>query len=573
MKVCRQSARSDFLVCAVIAIVFFVIYLFSLCPTVYLIDSGELAAVSYTLGIAHPTGYPLYTLISYFFAHLPGEPIFNLNLLSALTTICSAVFLYLLVYDIIKDRIAALIPVVIFSFAPTVWRISVTNEVYPLTALFIVIILFVLYRLRSIKYLYLIMYLMALAFTNHIIVFSVAVPVFVYIMFKYRPRFNRILVSLIFALFAISMYLYLITRTNANASIAWGNTNDLQRLIWHITGKQYRVWMFSQSIQELTKNLARGLTILFRDFLYVMILPLLMGLFYLFKKERSRFWLLISIILINVCYVINYSIPDIESYYLPAFITLVIFTAYGIKMIKKYMKSYFVLPGALVFILLNYHPNTLRNNTFAMDYSRSHLEQLPKNSLVICAFWDIYSPTIYLKEVHNTYQDIVIIDKELLRRTWYIKYIQTKYPDFYNEVSPAIDDYLEELYKFEYGKPFNPQVIQRKFIHMLEAFMRSRMRQGVYLAMPSPDRDLDQSLPNYLRIPRGLVYEIKKDTAGYVPFDFTKLDLNRPKTMNDERLAYSIAVTRNMVSNNIQYLTALGMNESALQARVWLGDF
>ena len=557
----------------VIGVLFLVVYLFSLCPTVYLIDSGELAAVSYTLGIAHPTGYPLYTLISYFFAHLPGEAIFKLNLLSALITVCAAVFLYLLVYDIIKERIAAIIPVIIFSFAPTVWRISVTNEVYPLTALLSIMILFALYELRNVKHFYLITYLMGLAFTNHIIVFSLAVPVFVYLILKYRPGFNKVILGCIFALFAVSMYFYLIARTNGNAALAWGNTNDLHRLFWHITGKQYRVWMFSQSMQELTKNLSSGLTLLLRDFLYVLIIPVLMGVYYLFRKERSRFWLLISIFLINVFYVINYSIPDIESYYLPAFISLVIFSAYGIKMVKKYMKFYIVLPGALIFILLNYHACTLRNNTFAMDYSRSHLEQLPKNSLVICAFWDIYSPTIYLKEVNNTYQDLVIIDKELLRRTWYIKYIQTEYPDFYNGVRTAIDDYLEELFKFEYGKPYDPQVIQKKFIYMLEAFMHSKMQQGVFLATPSPDRDLDQSLPRYLRIPRGLVFEIEKDTAGYMPFDFTKLDINRPEIMNDERLAYSIAVARNMINKNIQYLTALGMNKSAVQAKAWLGDF
>ena len=556
-----------------IGVLLFVIYLFSLCPTVYLIDSGELASVSFTLGIAHPTGYPLYTLISYLFAHLPGEPIFNLNLLSALITICAAVFLYLLVLDIIKDRIAALAPVIIFAFAPTVWRISITNEVYPLTALFSIMILFVLYKLHNVKHFYLLIYLMGLAFTNHIIVFSLAVPVFVYVLLRYRPHFNRILLALICALFAISMYYYLIARTNAGAAIAWGNTNDLQRLFWHITGKQYRVWMFSQSMEELMINLSRGLSILLRDFLYVLIIPVLMGFYYVFKKERSRFWLLTSIFLINVLYVINYSIPDIESYYLPAFICMIIFSAYGISMLKKYMKSYFVLPGTLIFIVLNYNTCTLRNNSFAMDFSRSHFEQLPKNSLVLCTFWDIYSPSIYLNEVKNTHNDLVVIDKELLRRTWYIKYLQAEYPDFYDKVRPAIDDYLEELYKFEYGRPFNPQVIQRKFINMLETFMRSKMQEGVFLAMPAPDRDLDQSIPDHLRMPRGLVYEIKKDTAGYKPFDFSKLEISKPATMNDQRLAFSMANTRNMVNKNIQFLTALGMNESAARAKAWLGDF
>lgn len=130
-----------------LAIIIFFIYLFSLCPTVYLIDSGELAAVSYTLGIAHPTGYPLYTLISYFFAHIPGEPIINLNLLSAIFTIIAAIFLYLITKQILKDRLSPLICVSLFAFSPTIWRISITNEVYPLTTLFVLLIIYSLFKL------------------------------------------------------------------------------------------------------------------------------------------------------------------------------------------------------------------------------------------------------------------------------------------------------------------------------------------------------------------------------------------------------------------------------------------
>lgn len=569
----KNSTKTSFLICTVIGILLLGVYIFSLCPTVYLIDSGELGAVSYTLGIAHPTGYPLYTIISYFFAHLPGEPIFNLNFLSALFTVCAAIFLYLLAYEILKDRMVALMPVVIFSFAPTIWRISVTNEVYPLTALLSIIILFILYRMRSAKHLYLILYLVGLAFTNHIIIFSLAAPVFIYLILKYRPGFNKTMFAISFAFIALTLYYYLIARTNGDAVLTWGNTNNLQRLFWHITGKQYRVWMFSQSASELMKNLSRGLIILSRNFLYILLVPVLMGFYTLFKKDRSRFWLFTSIFLLNLLYVINYSIPDIESYYIPGFIILVIASVYGFKMIRRYLKTYFVIPGVLLFIILNYHACTLRNNTFAMDFSRSHFEQLPKNALVICTFWDIYSPTIYLRNVKNEYHDMVIIDKELLRRTWYIKYLRTEYPNFCSEVRDYIDDYIVELYKFEYGEPYNPQIIQRKFINMIEAFVHKSIQQGVYLAMPSPDRDLEQIIPQHLCIPRGLVYEIRKDTAGYTPFDFTKLDINKPLFMNDERLAFSLAITRNMVNINIQHLNALGRAESAAQAKAWLKDF
>ncbi|MCE7857795.1 MAG: DUF2723 domain-containing protein [Ignavibacteria bacterium CHB3] len=49
----------------------FIIYLFTLAPSVVQIDSGELAAVQATLGIAHPTGYPLFTMIGYLFSLIP----------------------------------------------------------------------------------------------------------------------------------------------------------------------------------------------------------------------------------------------------------------------------------------------------------------------------------------------------------------------------------------------------------------------------------------------------------------------------------------------------------------------
>ena len=63
----------------------FIVYCFTLAPSVVHIDSGELAAVQATLGIAHPTGYPIFTIIGHAFLRLPipGTVIFRLNLLCA----------------------------------------------------------------------------------------------------------------------------------------------------------------------------------------------------------------------------------------------------------------------------------------------------------------------------------------------------------------------------------------------------------------------------------------------------------------------------------------------------------
>src|SRR2546425_451660 len=66
----------------------FAVYLSSTSPTIGSGDSGELAAVGATLGIAHSPGYPLFALTGKLgFFPLPwGTPAYKMNILSALFT-------------------------------------------------------------------------------------------------------------------------------------------------------------------------------------------------------------------------------------------------------------------------------------------------------------------------------------------------------------------------------------------------------------------------------------------------------------------------------------------------------
>ena len=45
----------------ILPVIVFIIYLITLAPSVVQIDSGELTTVQAMPGIAHPTGYPLFT--------------------------------------------------------------------------------------------------------------------------------------------------------------------------------------------------------------------------------------------------------------------------------------------------------------------------------------------------------------------------------------------------------------------------------------------------------------------------------------------------------------------------------
>ena len=78
-------------------LIVFIVYLTTLAPSVVEIDAGELATVQIMLGIAHPTGYPLFTLLGHLFSLIPFHfsKIYQLNLLTAIwCSIGITVFVY-----------------------------------------------------------------------------------------------------------------------------------------------------------------------------------------------------------------------------------------------------------------------------------------------------------------------------------------------------------------------------------------------------------------------------------------------------------------------------------------------
>src|SRR3990172_1726033 len=101
---------------AALSLIVAAVYATTLNPAVSFIDSGELAAAATTLGIAHPTGYPLFTLLGRTLVVLPGplEPVARLTLFSA------ALLLPALAFLVVRERGAAglgrAIPVLALAF-------------------------------------------------------------------------------------------------------------------------------------------------------------------------------------------------------------------------------------------------------------------------------------------------------------------------------------------------------------------------------------------------------------------------------------------------------------------------
>ncbi|HRK33650.1 MAG TPA: DUF2723 domain-containing protein, partial [Candidatus Hydrogenedentes bacterium] len=61
----------DYFLAACTALTALVVYVMTLGPTITGEDSGELVTAAYTLGIAHPPGYPIWCLLGKVFTFIP----------------------------------------------------------------------------------------------------------------------------------------------------------------------------------------------------------------------------------------------------------------------------------------------------------------------------------------------------------------------------------------------------------------------------------------------------------------------------------------------------------------------
>jgi hypothetical protein len=109
------------------------IYGATLLPGVSSFDPAEMQTVPAVLGIAHPTGYPLWTLLGYLWTRLPvASPALLMNLLSAAFFAASAATLAVLCTRLAVRPIFAVVGGLTFAFAGETWARATQAEAHSL---------------------------------------------------------------------------------------------------------------------------------------------------------------------------------------------------------------------------------------------------------------------------------------------------------------------------------------------------------------------------------------------------------------------------------------------------------
>jgi len=238
-----------------LAAVTFLLYLLTMCPTVYLGDAGELTVAGIQLGIPHPPGYPLSTMLSHLvIAMMPmGSLAFRTNLLDVLAALVAVLFLAKLVEALMSPQLPparrwpiACAVALSFGMSRVFWSQAIITEVYAVMMLIFLAMMWRLWeaaRQERLGPLLVVGCLYGLGFVQHPTLWLMGPVIAVWVVWLGVARWRTpwiVPVLLAVSLLPLALYVYFPLRSLANPDSDWGNPETLHRVLRHVMRKQYR---------------------------------------------------------------------------------------------------------------------------------------------------------------------------------------------------------------------------------------------------------------------------------------------------------------------------------------------
>ncbi|MDB5076365.1 MAG: hypothetical protein JWO42_2544 [Chloroflexi bacterium] len=263
----NSGFRTAWLAAVLAGFTAFIVFLLSLAPSITqgynTGDSGELASTAYTLGISHPTGSPLYTMLGYLVTHLTTvEPARGLNMLSAVMGGIAVGGVVYLVCRLAADMWPDVSPMhaatgaglagVSLALSTTFWTQAVVTETRTLAMALDVLVLILLIPRRPGRGRSLCAALVyGLSLSDHLLSLCMAPAVIMLLSTWAGARLIRWLSATGSLLLGLSCYAYLPVRAAMHPAANWGSPDTMSRFLWVVTGREYRYQMLNLSPGDL----------------------------------------------------------------------------------------------------------------------------------------------------------------------------------------------------------------------------------------------------------------------------------------------------------------------------------
>ena len=445
----------------------FALYMVTLAPSVTFFDSGEFLTATASLGSAHSPGYPLFLMYAKPFSWLPlGNIAFRINVATAVSSSLACLVVYILTTSLLKKeallederfnliavKFAGLAAAISFGVTPRLWLQSNHDKPYPLLAFISAIIFYLLlmwqeqYREGSERpsYIYVCTFLAGLAMAVHQTIVLLLPAWFLMIVltdWRMITRVKELVLATAFALLGFSVHLYLPLRALSNPLLNWGDSKTIDQFLWHFLRKGYPSEPPVRDIALLWAQI-RAFNVS-REFTWLGAALTLLGLVYLWKKNRTVFvayLVSVAVFLLVIAGYLNTPMEMVfltEEFFTPLYLLTAVLIGVGLFTLLGYAIRtarlperigapvyvvvavlFFTLPSALCAV--NFFENDQHNNYIAFDYASNSLRSLPQNAIMFTWGDSGAFPLWYLQGVERMRDDVNLPHTPHLVFNWYL---------------------------------------------------------------------------------------------------------------------------------------------------------
>jgi hypothetical protein len=468
----RSSRYADRLIGAGLFLFTFGLYLRTLAPSVAELfdDSLEFQLVAPRMAIAHPTGYPLFSILIKLFTYVPiGDVAFRVNLATALFAALAIPLLYAVARQLINSRAASVIAALVFAFGETFWSQAVLAEVYTLQVFLTLAMLWLTLMwgagsrgqatdagplgvgietpktpppiplrpretlLNSLSRVCCGISLTTLAFffglmLTHHRMSALLFPALAVYVLTYDRKFlreTRALFRMVVAFaLPLSLYIYIPIRGLVISSLDGTYQNTPAGFINWVLGSSYDIFLTQNPLGEV-RQAAYFVDLFVRQFTWVGLVLAALG-FVVVAWHKPREWLLLALALgANLVFGLNYRVADVNVFFIPSFLFIALFFAVGADWVAQLPANVLTSErlyapfSAILVILLLIIPYSLLFTNFRIvdlsgkwdvhDYGLDVLSQpLPPNSTVVGLLGEM-TLLRYFQEIENLRVDVQTI--------------------------------------------------------------------------------------------------------------------------------------------------------------------
>ncbi len=411
------------------------VYVWTLCPSVYTMDSAELTLGARYLGLVHAPGHPLYLLLGRLFTLLPiGDVAYRVNLMSACFGALTVWLLFRVGRAMGLCPLAALGAVLLLAFSRSFWAVANVAEVYTVHTALVAGLLWLFFRWRECQDDRLLGWLAfgwGLSHGSH--TSSVLLgPAFLYGLWPARRRLwrpRRLLPLAGLFLLGLGIFAYLPLRFAANPVVNYiaryfeADLTTPAGLWWMVSGKMFAPEFFAYPARQVLSEAGRFLALLWSDFLGIGLLVGAWGVIQGWRRRRQQTLFLLIVLAVVALFFINYGVSDKESMFLVPEMVWTLWVGEGLHALLPTGRRAKGVPDgrpdpwpavgalamALLGLLLN-HAALDESETWVIhDLSLHSLTQVAPNA-VLLAEWASAAPVEYVQRVEQYRQDVEVVN-------------------------------------------------------------------------------------------------------------------------------------------------------------------